>query len=109
MATAATYLTKIQHFEELYDDRVSTALSLLASDAKAAGEIERSHAVVKSALHELVRLYRALYVEKEAAQPKDDKNQPGDDAQHSEPQMSVTAAFQREVDAWIAAHPAVGP
>ena len=44
-----------------------------------------------------------------AAPPKDDKNQPGGDAQHSEPQMSVTAAFQNEVDAWIAAHPAVGP
>ncbi len=72
MVAAATYLAKIQRFEELYDDRVSTALSLLASDAAAAREIERSHAVIKSALQELIGLYQAIYVEKRSAQGKDD-------------------------------------
>ncbi len=70
MVTDATYFSKIQRFEELYDDRVSTALSLLADDPKAVREIERSQAIIKSAVHELTDLYMALYVEKNPAQGK---------------------------------------
>jgi len=72
MVADATYFSKIQRFEQLYDDRVSTGLSLLASDTKAAAEIRRSHDVVKSALAELIDLYQALYVTKSSTQLKDD-------------------------------------
>ena len=72
MVADATYFSKIQRFEELYDDRVAAALSVLASDTKAAAEIERSHDVIKSALQELIGLYQALYVTKSSTQLKDD-------------------------------------
>ena len=72
MVADATYFSKIQRFEELYDDRVSAALSLLASDPKAVAEITRSHDVIKSALQELIGLYQALYVTKSSTQLRDD-------------------------------------
>ena len=72
MVADATYFSKIQRFEELYDDRVSTALPSLTSDTKAVAEINRSHDVIKSALDELIGLYRALYVTKSSTQVKDD-------------------------------------
>ena len=72
MVADATYFSKIQRFEELYDDRVSAALSVLAPDTKAVAEIQRSHDVIKSALQELIGLYTALYVTKSSTQLKDD-------------------------------------
>ena len=48
--------------------------------------------------------------EKDAAAEKLRKEQKAqqEQAMHSEPQMSVEPAFQREVDAWFASHPATG-
>lgn len=71
MVADATYLSKIKQFDELYDDRVSAALSMLANDAKAVSEIERSGTIIKSAVQELAGLYEDLYIKK-LAQSKAD-------------------------------------
>ena len=40
MDADAIYLSKVEHFERLYDDRVDTAVSLLGGDPQSVREIE---------------------------------------------------------------------
>ena len=71
MDADAIYLSKIGHFERLFDDRVDTAVELLAGDPAAVREIETARGIVKAAVAELTQLYRDLYADRNPALSKD--------------------------------------
>lgn len=71
MDADAVYLSKVDHFERLFDDRVNTAVSLLAGDPEAVREIETSREVVKAAVAEMTAAYRDLYIDRNPALNKD--------------------------------------
>lgn len=67
MAEDLTYLPKLRRFEDLYNDRVATAMSLLGADPRAVVEIETSRDIVGAAIQELADLYRGLFIDESAA------------------------------------------
>lgn len=67
----AIYLSKVDHFLRLYNDRADTAVSLLAGNPAAIQEIEYSREVIKAAVAELTRLYREIYIERSSSLGKD--------------------------------------
>ena len=67
MAEDLTYLPKLRRFEDLYNDRVATAVSLLGADPRAVAEIETSRDIVGAAIQELADLYRGLFIDQSAA------------------------------------------
>jgi hypothetical protein len=70
--TESTYFAKVERFEQLYDDRVATAVRFLAGDAEAVKAIETARSVIKSALQELLVLYQSQYGEAGSTPNKDD-------------------------------------
>lgn len=71
MDADAIYLSKVENFERLYDDRVDTAVSLLGGDPQSVREIETARAIVKAAIAELLQFYRDLFIERSPALGKD--------------------------------------
>lgn len=93
MAEAPTYLSKIERFEQLYDDRVAMALPYAASDAPLTREIKSSQAIIKAAIKELVERYKAQFLTDGASPTKDDVI----DFMHLE--ANIAMASQQTLDA----------
>lgn len=62
-----TYLSKLNYFEQLFDQRTSAAAALFPPGSAARSEIGRYRTTLAGALAELRELYRAQYLDRDAA------------------------------------------
>ena len=61
--TKPNYLSKLRHFEQLFDDRTSIALGFFPAGSRPAVELSRYRHVSKAALDELAALYNSQFVD----------------------------------------------